>query len=294
MPPPKKPTLGQRLGEAVATRAGRAAILWVILIALFFAFWRLFTPPEPVPAGAPAPNLWLGVLANWIPVLLLVVILYFVVWRGGFGGLRPLREGLARMNEGDLDAAAAQFEKVGRRGWPLGPTGFVLLGLARMRQGGPRTALEAFTRAHRRGAAVPGPVRAQAAQWVALCHAVLGDLEAAEPSIAEARRTSRTRVYGLRVDEIAEAIVLLRRGQPGGAERLLAERWSEIERSTDAVLFRGVRLVRALAAEKAGLPRDEALLAGARPFQRGEYLWLAVEWPEMSRFLEANGFAGAA
>jgi hypothetical protein len=275
----------------------RALLLWAFLLVMFVALWTLFSTPQGAPevARGPGPrSFWPAILWSWLAPLVAFALAWLFLGRGVIGGTRLLQQGLAKMNEGDLEGATALFQKVGRRGWPLAASAFALIGIARLRAGGPRQALDAFGTAYRRSRLGLRVVRVQAAQWMALCHALLGDLEAASQWIAEARRTPREKVYGLRVDEIAEAIALLRRGDAAGAERLLSERWSEIERSTDAVLFRGVRLVRALAAERAGAGGTEALLGGARPFRRGEYLWLAVAWPEMAEFLEANGFAEAA
>jgi hypothetical protein len=60
-------------------------------------------------------------------------------------------------------------------------------------------------------------------------------------------------------------------------------------------MLRALRIVRALAAEMAGA-REQVpdLLVGARPFRPGEYAWLGAGWPEMARYLEANGFSKAA
>ncbi len=60
-------------------------------------------------------------------------------------------------------------------------------------------------------------------------------------------------------------------------------------------MVRALRIVRAFAAESIGSPAlVPDLLAGARPFRPGEYAWLGARWPEMARYLDANGFAQAA
>lgn len=198
------------------------------------------------------------------------------------------------MASGDSAAAAEAFRRIARA--PLAPVGVARLnlGLALLRLGDLRGALEALATAERSRLKI---LRPTIAALIALCDALLGELDLAERWIAEARQRSMSSPLATRVHLAAEAIVRLRRGDAPGAARLLDETWGEIERCTAADLVRAFRIVRAFTAEAAGgvsATQAPDLLAGARPFRTGEYTWIAVAWPEMARYLAAKGFAAAA
>lgn len=91
--------------------------------------------------------------------------------------------------------------------------------------------------------------------------------------------------------------MLLRRGDPAAAGRILDGGWDELERATSGDRVRGFRVLRAFAAEQVGgalAAQAGELLAGARPCRPGEYAWIGARWPEMARYLAASGFDAAA
>jgi hypothetical protein len=168
------------------------------------------------------------------------------------------------------------------------------LGLALLRMGDLDRALDAFAGAERRRAKA---LRPAIAGLIALCNALAANLDAAEGWIVEARQRALSACSTSRVHFAAEAIVLLRRGNAPAAAKLFDETWGELERCTAADLVRAFRVVRAFAAEQVGgatAAQAPDLLAGARPFRGGEYGWIGARWPDMARYLAANGFEAAA
>jgi hypothetical protein len=157
-----------------------------------------------------------------------------------------------------------------------------------------RGALGAFAAAER-GTRRRGVLAAAVAGNVALCDALLGDLDASEGWATEARARLTRPGHPTRLHVVAEAIVLARRGQDEAAARRLAEGWGEVELTTSADLMRGIRLVRAYAVERAGGSAGEvdALLSGARPFRRNEYAWLYGAWEELEVWAAVKGFVTA-
>lgn len=203
--------------------------------------------------------------------------------------------GIDRLAAGQHEAAALLFRDVARQ-VGFGATGAFNLGMTLLRLADVRGALGAFAAVERaggrRGRSVLG---AAVAGNLALCDALLGDLEAAEAWSLEARRRVQRPGHANRLHLVAEAVALERRGHDEAAARRLAEGWGEIELTTSADLMRGIRLIRAYVVERAGgTPGEvEALLAGARPFRPGEYAWLAGGWKELEVWLALKGFAPA-
>jgi hypothetical protein len=229
----------------------------------------------------------------WLPLLFAVLFAgFYVVARRA---ARRNQRGLDRLAAGDLDAAAAIFRELSRGSVFAAPAA-CNLGLALLRMGDVRGALAAFAAAERalrpRGR---GLLAGLVAGSIALCDALLGDLDAAEAWSMAARARLTRPGHPSRLHLVAEALVLGRSGRDEAAARRLAECWGEIELTTSADLMRGVRLVRAYAVERAGgtAGEVEALLAGARPFRPGEYAWLSAGWKEMEVWLALKGFAPA-
>lgn len=294
MPPPRTPDRVRR--GPLASPFGRVAILWAFLVAMFIGLWQLFSARAPEGAEAPraaAPSqgdFWVTVLAQWGPLLVLGAVFgaFYLRFRSFAAANKRAVDLLA---QGDAAAAGEAFRRLAR-GW-LAPRAVARfnLGLALLRLGDVRGARDAF--AALEGSRAKGLLPTSAA-LVALCDAVLGDVDAADQWAAEARRRAASPSATTRVHLAAEAVVRLRRGDAAGAARLFDETWGEIERCTSADLVRALRIVRALAADAAGRTGAGELLAGARPFRPGEYAWIAAGWPEMRRYLAEHGFEAAA
>ncbi len=296
--PPRTPW--QRWRDALANPGYRLLLLWVILILMFVVSYQLFAS-HGNGSGARRPEAlgsqdgpWLTILVPYLPLLGVVAFVglaYARSWRLAAVNKR----GVDLMARGESAAAAEIFRGLART--PLGPRGVanLNLGLALLRLGDLRGALEAFALSERRRT-VSKAYRPMGAAFIALCSALLGELDASERWVEEARKRSASPAANTRVHLAAEAIVRCRRGDVDGAARLLHQTWGEIERSTAADLVRAFRIVRAFAGESAGGPFAASandLVAGARPFRAGEYAWLGAGWPEMARYLEARGFGAS-
>jgi hypothetical protein len=270
-------------------------LLWVLLLGSFVVFWRVFQAnPVPSDASTASPGLWRNL--QFLPIFVIAAILGLAYWRARRFAAANKR-GVDLMAAGDSAAAAEIFAPLARKWLAPVTVAQVNLGLARLRLADLRGAVEAFAAIERGHGALARAYRPMAAALVALCDAVLGELDAAEKWVAEAHRRTAKPTANTRVHLVAEAIVLIRRGDAASAARLLDQSWGEIERSTAADLVRAFRVVRALAGETAGgtaATSSGDFLAGARPFRPGEFAWLGVGWPEMTRYLEAKGFASAA
>jgi tetratricopeptide (TPR) repeat protein len=295
--PPRRPS--QRLRDAFANPFTRTIILWVFLIVAFLVLWQFFrerpriTSPAAEEAAAGPSEMWRSVLIQYVPLFALAGIFGLFYWRfRSFAAAN--KRAVDLMASGDSAAAADAFRRLARA--PLAPVGVARLnlGLALLRLGDLRGALEALAAAERSRLKA---LRPMVAALIALCDALAGELDVAERWIAEARRRAASPASTTRVHLAAEAIVRLRRGDALGAARLFDETWGELERCTAADLVRAFRVVRAFAAVSAGgaaVAQAADLLAGARPFRAGEYAWIGVAWPEMARYLAANGFSAAA
>lgn len=230
---------------------------------------------------------------TWAPLALLALFgAYFLRSRRS---ARRNQAGLDLLAARDLDGAAAAFRDVARQ-VAFATVAHFNLGLTLLRMADVRGALGAFAAAERAGGRRGrGLLGAAVAGDLALCDALLGELDAAEAWALEARRRVQRPGHANRLHIVAEAILFCRRGDAERAARRLAESWSEIELTTSADLARGLRLVRAYAVECAGGTNGEveAFLAGARPFKAGEYGWLSAGWKEMEVWLAVKGFAAA-
>lgn len=129
---------------------------------------------------------------------------------------------------------------------------------------------------------------------LALGHALVGDLPAAEAWMAKAdeRRSAMGLISVPAMMAFTRAVVDCRSGRAADAARMLDEGWVEYEGVLTGATLRPMRIVRAFAIAASG-PRSaglaEAVLATARPAYPGEYDFLGVAWPEMASFLAAHG-----
>ena len=294
MPPPLPPrSFARRLRDSAASRT---IGLWIFLVMVFVGLWQYFQPSATGGGGTEelgneAASPWRNFAIANVPFCVVLVIVGVFLWR-----VRRLNAGNKRgidlMAIGEAGQAAEVFRGLSRA-WFLPTVGPKLnLGFALVRLGDLDGAREALAAAERSRTRWYRPV---IASFLALCDALLGDLDAADAWVTESKRRASSPSSITRVHLAAEAIVRLRRGDALGAVQLLDASWGEIERSTAADMVRALRIVRAFAAESIGSPAlVPDLLAGARPFRPGEYAWLGARWPEMARYLDANGFAQAA
>jgi hypothetical protein len=270
--------------------------LWLALVAIFVALWQVSSSSgysSNTADDAAAPDMWRSVLAQYAPLLGMAVLFGLFYWRF-HSFAKANKRGVDLMSSGNAAAAADAFRRLARK--PLAPAAVARfnLGLALLRMGDLQGALDAFADAERRR---PKALRPAIADLIALCNALTGDLAAADGWLVEARQRAASACSTSRIHFAADAIVLLRRGNAAAAATLLDGSWGELERCTAADLVRAFRLVRAFAAEQvegAAAAQAADLLAGARPFRAGEYAWIAARWPEMARYLAANGFEAAA
>jgi hypothetical protein len=162
------------------------------------------------------------------------------------------------------------------------------LGIARMMRGDLTEALSLF-HAFRRAKAAPA-LGEVVGFHIATCHALLGDLAAADEWLDEASR--RVRHAHRRADVIPRAILLLRRGDYAGAERFLADDWGRAESIYVGLLLHGLHALRAFAMVKAGRdPETDEVraLVGNAKLASFDLRFLVVDWPELRAFLVERG-----
>lgn len=263
---------------------------WAALLALaaiLATAWEMVRPEGPVPLLGRMALASIGLLVAGLPIFCIACW-----WKRRNRGARE-KEGLDRLAAGDAAAAERIFAQLTGTGTPLDQAAVLFdLGLARLSLGDLHGALEAFAGAERLRVGYYRPILSAC---LALTFALDGQLQPADAWIAEASRRSRKLASLSRLHRAAQAIVLARRGDPGAGLRALEESWGEIERTTTADVVRGLRIVRAHLLEACVRAEEaEALLAGARPFRTGEYVWLGAGWPEMAAYLAVRGFAAAA
>ena len=133
---------------------------------------------------------------------------------------------------------------------------------------------------------------------IALDHALLGDLAAAETwmATAEQRQAGLTLPTVPGMKAFTRAVIDCRSARAADAARMLADGWAEYEGTLQGDTMRPLRVVRAFAIAQAG-PREagnaEVLLAASRPAYPREYEFLGTHWPDMASFLAAHGLAPA-
>ena len=287
--PPSPPLRGLR--ALFANRGYRFALSWVVLVVMFVVFFQWFGRGSDQ-AGTVVPGP-LRVLSSYfflLPVAGVFGFLYLRMRRACAVNNR----GLALMADGDLAGAAALYRRLARQ-W-LGPrvVAHVNLGLVLLRLGDPRGAADAFAAIERKRGEAARLLKPMGASYLALCAALIGDLDSAQVWAEEARRRAANPSAVSRGHLVAEAVIRCRRSDSSGAARLLQERWGEIERSVTADFVRAFRVIRAFAIDTAGAPDCGSatdLIAGARPARSGEYVWLGAGWPEMAGYLASKGIA---
>jgi tetratricopeptide (TPR) repeat protein len=128
---------------------------------------------------------------------------------------------------------------------------------------------------------------------LALCHGLLGQLDAAEHWMTESkqRTNERSMLCVPAMTAFARAVLDCRAGRSAEAARLLDENWLAYEAVLKGSELRPLRVVRAFAIA-ASDPRNagvaETVVASARPCYPGEYDFLAAAWPEMETFLTTH------
>ena len=133
---------------------------------------------------------------------------------------------------------------------------------------------------------------------VALCHALLGNLDLAEAWATRAAEpvtsTPRTSFPGAMA--LVRGIVACRRGHPGEAMVALEHAWAEHETMLTGETLRMIRVVRAHACAASDGPRNQGLvervLGDVRPRYAHEFAFLGGAWPDMAAFLETHRLAG--
>ena len=123
---------------------------------------------------------------------------------------------------------------------------------------------------------------------IALCFAQLGDVAAAKQWLDAAKRKKSP--AHVRNDLLVEAIILLRSHDDAAAVALFANHWRQIESMSHGRNLREWRVRRAFAMQNTGAPTADVaeMLAGTRPFDRGDYDHMGAQWPELQVFLAAH------
>lgn len=129
---------------------------------------------------------------------------------------------------------------------------------------------------------------------IALAHALLGKLEAAE----QWYETSGAPVTGPpspmfpAMRAMVRAVIDCRKDRAAEAATALEHAFAEHESTMTGELLRMMRVIRAFAAATADGPRNQGLvervLADLRPRYAGEFRALAARWPEMAAFQAAH------
>jgi len=132
---------------------------------------------------------------------------------------------------------------------------------------------------------------------LALCHALLGDLVAAEKCIADAevRASELSNPSFKAAKAFARAVVDCRAGRHVEAARMLEEGWPEFESMLTGDNLRPVRVVRAfaIAANPRNVGLAETVLGTSRSNYPGEFDFLGAAWPEMSTFLATHNLSSS-
>jgi hypothetical protein len=143
MPPlPPRPA-DRRLRDVLANPFARAAILWIFLLVLFVVLWQAFGTGAPGDTGTEIAETWRKHVLQYAPLFVPAAVLGLLYWR-----LRTFAAANKRavdlMASGDSRAAAEAFRRLSRAA--LAPAGVarVNLGLALLRLGDLRGALDAF------------------------------------------------------------------------------------------------------------------------------------------------------
>lgn len=267
--------------------------LWVLLIALFLAIYRVYAIP--------------GAGHDWMPTVLLLAVVGSI---GGVGvwvaWLRRVHRrfnaknlsGLDRLARGDLEVAEKIFAElaVEVRRPALRPVALLNCAYVQLRRGQLAEAANGFARVERTGR---GAIGALASGHLAVTCAIANRLDEAQRWIDRAAAnyaripTARSLIGQV---PLARAVVACRRGNPAEAVRVLDEGWSRFQSALSGDVMRPLRMVRALALEAAGgegsarpLAAQLAVLAEERP---ADLTWMAAEWPELRAFLDRHGLAG--
>jgi tetratricopeptide (TPR) repeat protein len=266
----------------MATRA-KTALIWVVIIAVFVA----------ITAFGFTSMLKLVGLALLGAVVLFVAFIFIRIKRLPPKYLADHTKAEAAMARGDLDAARKIFE----RWWPTFPPQFpdALYGLAmvRTRQGDFEQALLMLNEEAGKVTSASAPL----ATRLAFNYALLGKLDDARKWLAHAdERTKTDGHFDPGLVALARAIIDCRDNRCGDAAQALDSNWTKLESRLTGHDVRPLRIVRAFAhaaTANAGDPVP-ADLTTVRPAYEREHDYLGASWPEMARFLVANGLAKAA
>jgi len=290
-----KPRIPHGSAQAMSAHPWRkAAISWTLVLAMFGFLYHV-APAElkPVVAWGTGGGLAFGVL------------FIVLVTRSNLREFRKLGaehdQAVAAMQLGELARARDVF-------WRLASSTNLarLDAIARhnlawttMRLGDLKHASELWADNERRHgtALVSVGLAATSSVDLALCHALMGDITAAESWLAITDQRARDPLNRPNVPElqiIVRATIDCRAQRCADAARRLDEEWARCEASLVGSTLRVVRVIRgfALAADD---PRNAGLaatvLANMRPVYADEFDFLGVAWPEMASFLVTHGLA---
>jgi tetratricopeptide (TPR) repeat protein len=198
------------------TRSAKTILLWLVLIVMFVAFYRVFSVP---PDGSAVtrtkpPTDWGAVAAQWVPIIVLLgVVFAFLTYRQRKHA--PTYQGVRLLGQGRYVQALEVFEKY-RKSQPSQPAAAFNMGSTRLMLWKLEAALLDFQAAKKLG--TPGDLATLLPEHLALTHALLGHLGEAKAAI-DALPAGKGDAGRLR---LAEAIILARSGDAAGARAKLA------------------------------------------------------------------------
>lgn len=131
-----------------------------------------------------------------------------------------------------------------------------------------------------------------------LCHALLGNLDAADSWLAMSalpvKTTPRPGFPGMAA--LTRAVIDCRRGRTAEAKVSLEHAWNEHEPTLTGETLRMMRVLRAFACAADDGPRSQGLvervLGDLKPRYEHEFGFLCGAWPEMEAFLAAHHLVG--
>lgn len=195
----------------------RTIVLWLVLVAAFFGFYRFFAahpPAEPMPETDDA-TLWRGIATQFLPLIVLFTI-FVVVMRRSRKKNALANEGVGLMSQGRYAEALEKFEQY-RRANPKEAAGAFNAGVAKLSLWKLESAAEDLKAAEQLGGHKLATLVTLLPEHLALTLALLSDEPGARRSLAAlpAGKGDAGRIA------LAEAILLARSGNSSEARRLL-------------------------------------------------------------------------
>lgn len=286
----------------------KTLVLWLVLIVMFLTIWQFLSPdpskhpsPPPLPSCEPASSP-VFTAVPWVLLAALVVLVFYVIRKFKANtefnvSQEPGRVAVAERRFGD---AVEVFRATLPRNAKLAiyrAANYLNLADAQLHAGQLEAALASCAEIERGGQLMFGSgLRTRVATMTALLYGLRGDVPTAERWATDARaRIAKNRedrlAYAAQLC-VAEAVIMMRRGDASGAITQLERRWNELRYSMTADTMRSVEVLRAFAEAQTGVRTSNTVaerLVRVEPVTPHELAYLGAEWPEMQAFLAAHG-----